>query len=184
MNVRRKLWCCTFVLFLILSISASTQGQKADRGAVRTMAEMKFATIPGLPTRTVGSVQSGDPAKGPFILLAKAATGCTIPWHWHSAAERLMIVRGVADVQMKDGKPVRLQAGAFAALPAHHVHQFRCEQDCVFYIDSDAAFDIHYVNGQGNEISAGKALTAVKETLRLVSRSRLSLRWQSGAIPK
>jgi len=164
MDVRRKLWWCTFALFLILSISASTQGQMADQGAARNVAEMKFATVPGLPTRAVGSVQSGDPAKGPFILLAKAAAGCTIPWHWHTGAERLMIVSGVADVEMKDGKPVRLQAGAFAALPAHHVHQFRCERDCVFYIDSDAAFDIHYVNGQGNEISAAEALKAVKET--------------------
>ncbi len=164
MNVQRKLWWCTFALFLILSISASTQGQMADRGAARNMAEMKFAMVPGLPTQTVGSVQSGDPAKGPFILLAKAAAGSTIPWHWHTGAERLMIVSGVADVEMKDGKPVRLQAGGFAELPARHVHQFRCEQECVFYLDSDAAFDIHYVDGQGKEISDAEALKAVKET--------------------
>ncbi len=153
-----------FALSLVLIISASTQGQMTGQMSARNMAEMKFATVPGLPTQTVGSVQSGDPAKGPFILLAKATAGSIVPWHWHTANERLMIVSGVADVEMKDGSPVRLQAGGFASLPAQHVHQFRCEQDCTFYIDSDGAFNIHYVNGQGTEISAAEALKAVNET--------------------
>ena len=164
MNFQNQLWWGILALSLVLVISASTQGQMADQMAARNMAEMKFAAIPGLPTQTVGSVQSGDPAKGSFILLAKTAAGSTIPWHWHTAAERLMIISGVADVQMKDGSPVRLEAGAFASLPARHAHQFRCERDCTFYLDSDGAFDIHYVNGQGTEISAAEALKAVNET--------------------
>jgi quercetin dioxygenase-like cupin family protein len=164
MKFQNQLWWGIFALSLVLIISASTQGQMAGQMTTRNMAEMKFATVPGLPTQTVGSVQSGDPAKGPFILLAKAAAGSTVPWHWHTANERLMIVSGAADVEMKDGNSVRLEAGGFAALPAQHVHQFRCERDCTFYLDSDGAFDIHYVNGQGTEISAADALKAVNET--------------------
>ncbi len=164
MKFQRQLLGGIFALFLVVFISASTQGQMAGQMAAQNMADMKFATVPGLPTQTVGSVQSGDPSKGPFILFAKAAAGSTIPWHWHTAAERLMIVSGAADVQMKDGNPVRLEAGGFASLPAQHVHQFRCERDCTFYLDSDGAFDIHYVNGQGTEISAAEALKAVNET--------------------
>jgi hypothetical protein len=49
-------------------------------------------------------------------------------------------------------------------MPSRHVHQFRCDQACTLYIYSDVAFDIHYVGGQGKEISPAEALKAVKET--------------------
>jgi quercetin dioxygenase-like cupin family protein len=75
-----------------------------------------------------------------------------------------MMVSGVATVQMKGEKPVTLKAGAFAMMPANHVHQFRCIENCVLYIYSDAAFDIHYVDEQGKEIAPAEALKAVKET--------------------
>jgi len=109
-------------------------------------------------------VQSGDPAKGPSIILAKVAAGCSIPWHWHTPNEHLMIVSGAARLEMKDGKPLTLQAGGFAMMPSRHVHQFRCDRPCVLYIYSDVALDIHYVDGKGKEISPAEALKAVKET--------------------
>jgi quercetin dioxygenase-like cupin family protein len=124
---------------------------------------MKFVTVPGLPACALNSVQSGDPTKGPSIILAKVATGCTIPWHWHTPNEHLMMVSGVARVEMKDVKPFTLRGGGFAMLPSRHVHQFRCDRDCLFYVYSDAAFDIHYVDGQGKEITPDEALKAVKE---------------------
>jgi hypothetical protein len=50
-------------------------------------------------------------------------------------------------------------------MPSHHIHQFRCSSGpCDLYISSDAAFDIHYVDAQGKEISPDEALKAVKET--------------------
>ena len=76
-----------------------------------------------------------------------------------------MMVSGVARMEMKDGKPLTLRAGGFAMMPGRHVHQFRCANSCVFYIYSDAAFDIHYVDGQGKEMTPGDALKAVKESL-------------------
>ena len=74
-----------------------------------------------------------------------------------------MIVSGVARVEEKDGKPVTLRQGGFALLSSRHVHQFRCTTACVLYVYSDVAFDIHYVDGQGKEISPDAALKAVKE---------------------
>ncbi len=74
-----------------------------------------------------------------------------------------MMVKGVAHVEMKDGKPLTLESGGYALMPSRHVHQFRCEKACSLYIYSDAAFDMHYVDAQGNEISAEDAL---KSTMR------------------
>ena len=151
-------------LMLLLSISAWSQDHDSTgQGVARNMAQMKFVTVPGLPTCAPGSVQSGDPSKGPSIILAKMAAGCIIPWHWHTPNEHLMVVSGVASAEMKGEKPVTLLAGGFAIMPSHHIHQFRAIKDCVLYVYSDAPFDIHYVDGQGNEISPDEALKAVKE---------------------
>jgi quercetin dioxygenase-like cupin family protein len=125
---------------------------------------MKFVMFPGMPTCASGSVQSGDPSKGPSILMATMKPGCVFPWHWHTPAEHLMMVTGTGHMEMKDGEPVTLKPGAFAMMPSHHVHQFRCERGCSLYVYSDAAFDMHYVDAQGNELSPADALKVVKET--------------------
>lgn len=149
---------------LALCLPQLAHGQvAAGASAARNMAEMKFATVPGLPTCTTGSVQTGDPAKEPFIILIKMATGCSIPWHWHTAGENLMIVSGTGRIEMKDGPSLTLRAGGFALLPSRHVHQFLCKNKCTFFFYSDGAFDIHYVDAQGTELSPDDALKAVKE---------------------
>ena len=132
--------------------------QAEENGMIRKMSDNQFAPVPGMPSCTTAAVETGDPSKGPAVLLAKATSGCLIPWHWHTPAETLMIVSGSAKMQMKDGKTDVLGAGSYALLPSKHVHQFTCMSTCVFFVMSDAAFDIHYVDGKGDEISADKAL--------------------------
>src|SRR5689334_15577046 len=146
MSTRYRLWWTVFCLLTLLIVVGSAGAQEMTAQAGTNMAAMKFVNIPPLPTCARGSVASGDPTKGPSIILAKAATGCVIPWHWHTPNEHVMIVSGVATLQMKDAKPVSLTAGAFALMPSHHAHQFRCVRTCALYIYSDAAFDIHYVD--------------------------------------
>jgi hypothetical protein len=75
-----------------------------------------------------------------------------------------MMVRGVAEVQPKDEKPFTLRPGGFALMPSRHVHQFRCTKGCTLFVHSDAAFDTHYVDPQGKELSPDDALKTVKET--------------------
>ena len=153
---------CLFTACLTLLVAASAHAQEMNSSG-RNVSGMKLTTIPGLPTCARGSVQNGDPAKGSSIIFAKIPTGCSIPWHWHTPTEHLIIVSGVARLDMKDAKSLTLRSGGFAMLPSHHVHRFRCQQTCALYIYSDVAFDIHYVNAQGNEIPPADALRAVKE---------------------
>ncbi len=135
----------------------------ATEPAARSMAEMKFGPIPPLPTCASGSVQNGDPAKGAFIVAIKLASGCTLPWHWHSAGEYLMIVSGKGRMEMKGGQATTIQAGSYVQLPARHVHQFPCKEKCTLFFYSDGTWDMHYVDAQGTEISPDDALKAVKE---------------------
>lgn len=49
---------------------------------------------------------------------------------------------------------------AYAMMPSKHVHQFTCTSACSAFVSSDAAFDIHYVEASGAEISSDAALAA------------------------
>lgn len=130
----------------------------ANHGTVQNIEDMKFGPVPGIPACSTGTVLNGNPANGPAILLAKADAGCTVPWHWHTPNEHLMMVKGVARLEMKDAKAITLRAGGYAMMPSKHVHQFHCSSTCVFYVHSDGAFDTHYVSKQGDEIPMEDAL--------------------------
>ena len=164
MPIRARWLGLVFALSWILSGSSFARAEEPVAAAVTlNAADMKFATPPGMPTCTTASVVSGDPATGPSILLAKSAAGCSIPWHWHTPNENLMIVSGTGSAQMKDGKAVALHAGAFAQMPSKHVHQFGCAKACMLYVFSDAAFDMHYVDAEGKDVSPDEALKKVHE---------------------
>lgn len=128
-------------------------------------ADMKFAGFPALPTCMKGAVVDGDPTQSASMIMAKLDAGCTIPWHWHTPTEHVMIVTGTARVQMKDGQPTTIRAGGYAMMPSHHIHHFACQTACTFFLYSDAKFDIHYVDPQGNEIAPEEALKPLKETV-------------------
>ena len=130
----------------------------------KNVADVQFVPFPGMPTCSSGAVVNGDPSKGPSIILAKLSAGCVFPWHWHTPTENLMLVSGTAHLQAKDGSEMTLLAGGFASMPSQHVHKFRCDTACTLYVSSDAAFDMHYVNAEGNELSPDDALKVVKET--------------------
>ena len=150
----------TVVCIYFAGLSASAQEMNSSG---RNVTEMKMTTIPGLPTCALGSIQSGNPTNAASIIFAKLPAGCSIPWHWHTPTEHVMIVSGVVRMDMKDAKSLTLRTGGFVMLPSHHVHQARCPQACSIYIYSDVAFDIHYVNAQGTEISPAEALKNVGE---------------------
>jgi quercetin dioxygenase-like cupin family protein len=149
---------------LVLAALACTLIARADDMVVlRKMAENKFAPMAGLPQCVSMAVESGDPSKGPSVIVFKGPAGCLIPWHWHTPTEQVMIVTGSAKLQMKDGgKTAVLGPGGYAMMPSKHVHQFTCASACSAFVISDAAFDIHYVDASGAEISADAALTKKK----------------------
>ena len=97
------------------------------------------------------------------MLLVKATPTCAVPWHWHTANEQLMVVSGQGKAEMKDGSPVMLRSGDYLSLPGKGVHQFTCVAACTMFISTDGAFDIHYDNASGKEISPDEAL---KKTLK------------------
>ena len=120
--------------------------------------KLEFITVPDMPACATAAILRGNPRSGPAWVLLKLASGCRVPWHWHTANESLVVISGRGTLAMKDGPPLRFAPGAYTSLPSHHVHQASCSRSCLLFNAADAAFDIHYVNATGEEISASKAL--------------------------
>jgi quercetin dioxygenase-like cupin family protein len=149
------------ILSLFMLASAG-YAQDSDAMTFASAAKSKFVNMPVLPQCLTVAVQRGDPGKGPSVLLLKFKAGCVVPWHWHTAAEGLMLVSGTGRAEMKGGgAPITMRAGDYAFLPGKSVHQFAAMTNVVMFDSPEAAFDIHYVDGSGNEIPPDKALRSV-----------------------
>jgi len=154
MTLRQK----CFAALVLLSLSTCGFAQSNDHPVSASAASAKFGTLPVLPSCLTFAVDRGDPTKGASVLLAKATNGCLIPWHWHTYSEQLMFVGGSAKVEMKDGQPAIMKKGDYVFLPGKHQHQFTCQADCQFFIVTEGAFDIHYMDNSGKEIPPEQAL--------------------------
>ena len=143
-------------------IALGTVPPAQENSMVYTAAvDSKFVNMPGIPSCLTIAVQHGDPSKGPSTMLLKFAAGCTVPWHWHTAGETLLMVSGHGKAEMKDGKPQDTKPGDYLYLPAKSVHQFTAITRMMLYDIPDGAFDIHYVDADGKEIPPDQALKDV-----------------------
>ena len=123
-------------------------------------ATSKFIKLQVAPQCMEASAQEGDPMKGAAVLLIKMQSGCVVPWHWHSANERLYMVSGRGKIEMKDHGAEVVAPSDYVFLAAKGIHQFTCTTTCTFFDVTDAAFDIHYVKADGSEIPPEEALKA------------------------
>ena len=156
--------------FLLLAVAAAVLAfgawaQSADESHVANTSQLKFGGAPYLPACLTMAPEHGDPSKGAFTLLLKFTSGCSVPMHWHTSAEELMLVSGSGKVLMQDGKSSTIDRGGFVYIPAKHPHAFTCATTCTAFLSGDAAFDIHYVDKSGKEIPAEQALSATKSSL-------------------
>ena len=119
---------------------------------------LEFTAIPDMPDCATGAVLRGDPRSEPSWVLLKLASNCRVPLHWHSVNEDMIVISGQGSIAMTDAPALEFVPGAFASLPAHHTHQANCKFECLLFASSDGPFDIHYVDANGEEISAGDAL--------------------------
>jgi quercetin dioxygenase-like cupin family protein len=138
---------------LIMPLAA----QGPDQMPYAAMASSKFVTLPVLPSCMTISAQRGDPMKGAAVLLLKFKSGCVVPWHWHTANENLMMVSGNGKSEMSGGAHT-MAMGDYLYLAGRQVHQFTCISSCLVFDLIDEAFDIHYVDKDGNEIPVEQAL--------------------------
>ena len=146
------------MLGVAVGVAESVPAYADDKAEIMTPETLKFTPIPDMPGCASAAILRGNPRSGPAWVLLKLASGCRVPWHWHTANETLVVISGRGTVEMKDGPPLPFVPGAYASLPSHHAHQASCSRACLLFNGADAAFDIHYVDASGEEISSGEAL--------------------------
>jgi quercetin dioxygenase-like cupin family protein len=142
----------------VLAIALPAAAKDPEPMIALSPQSLQYAQIPDMPACATAAILRGDPRSGPAWVMLKLDSGCKVPWHWHTANETLVVISGRGSLAMKDAPALRFAPGAYASLPSHHAHQATCSRTCVLFSGADAAFDIHYVDAKGEEISADKAL--------------------------
>lgn len=128
----------------------------------------KVLTIPAPDKASYDQMEGGDfgmlSLRGNILeqsgtFLSRMNPGAVAPWHWHSPTEEFVVVKGAVLVQLKGEKAIRLEVGGYTQLPANRIHRFRCDSDeeSIVFVVSDGAYDLHWVDEDGNEISEEEA---------------------------
>ena len=89
--------------------------------------QLKWGPCPPFLPRGCGiAVLHGDPAKDNLDVFLKVPAKSTIPLHWHTSAERMVLVAGELHVTYDEQKTAVLKQGTYAYGPAKHPHKGYC----------------------------------------------------------
>jgi quercetin dioxygenase-like cupin family protein len=85
----------------------------------------------------------GDPTKANADLFFKVPANAAIPEHWHTSAERMVLVAGELSVTYKGQAKVVLKPGMYAYGPAKLPHTASCAggASCVLFIAFESPVD-------------------------------------------
>ena len=93
------------------------------------------------------AVQSGDPSKGPSVLLMKFPKGLTIPPHIHTSDETVTIVSGSGVfgggelVDLKKG--TELASGSYISIPGKSPHWAVVKDELIMTVSLNLPADFH-----------------------------------------
>ena len=118
-------------------------------GAVKPLASIQFVADDDVKCLS-DAIETGDPESSASTLLLKATPGCTVPWHYHTAVEQLIVISGAVLTEMSDHPASLLLAGGFAVMASQVPHRFACQgkDECLMMVIFDRKYDIFW--GQGN----------------------------------
>ena len=96
-----------------------------------------------MPKGCAIAVLHGDPARPNADLFFKVPGGAAIARHWHTSAERMVLVSGELQVTYDGQAPVTLRPGMYAYGPARSPHRATCAPGdaCVLFIAFEAPVD-------------------------------------------
>jgi quercetin dioxygenase-like cupin family protein len=142
-----SLWCCLTVL------AGAPDAVRAEEPPKQTAVAFAFddpglkwdACPPLFPKGCEIAVLRGDPAKPNADIFYKIPPRYVIPHHWHTSAERMVLVAGELHVIYDGRDPVVLKPGMYAYGPAKAPHQGMCAGTgpCVLFIAFEAPVDAH-----------------------------------------
>lgn len=135
----------TFLLCLSYNQLANAQNDSSIEEAAQSVvvssknyASMEWMGCPP-PLDNEGcfiSVLQGDPSKPNSDVMFKLTAGASVPEHWHSSAERMLLVSGELHVTYKGEDTKILKGGDYAYGPSNKPHKAKCAdgEDCLLFI--------------------------------------------------
>ena len=140
--MRCSLWFCLGAVGCFASAQVAAQEQAVTRTA--RDADLKWGPCPPFLPKGCGiAVLHGDPAKDNVDVFLKVPSKSKIPLHWHTSAERMVLVAGELHVTYDGQKTAVLKAGTYAYGPAKRPHKAICASavPCVLFIAFESPLD-------------------------------------------
>jgi quercetin dioxygenase-like cupin family protein len=144
--MNRKVQRTAQLVILFLGLPASVTAQASKQGVAKPLSQVKFEQDGDVKCLT-SATENGDPTAGASTFILKATSKCAVPWHYHTAEEQLIVVRGSVLTEMDGMSSTTLGPGGFAMMPSKKRHEFSCESKggCTLFVTFDRAYDIFWV---------------------------------------
>lgn len=134
---------CSLSLFNTFS-QAQTPPAEQAMAISADDAQLKWGPCPPfLPKGCAIAVLHGDPAKDNVDVFFKVPAKSNIPLHWHTSAERMILVSGELHVTYDGQKTAVLKPGMYAYGPAKRPHHGVCASTvpCILFIAFESPLD-------------------------------------------
>lgn len=134
------------VIVLLVSPLAMADKPATDPALAYTFKDpsLKWGPCPPfIPKGCEIAVVHGDPAKPNVDVFFKVPGNFTIPEHWHTSAERMVLVSGELKVTYQGQAATTLKPGMYAYGPPKVAHQATCAKGdpCVLFIAFESPLD-------------------------------------------
>ena len=141
----RKLRYFAVFMTLALTLMVTALAQTSKQGTAKPLSALKFEQDEDVPC-LMSALETGDPATGATTFMIKAPPKCLVRWHYHTAEEHLIVIRGAVLTEMEGMSPTLLESGGFAMMPGKAKHQFSCQSnnECVMIVSFDRPYDIFW----------------------------------------
>ena len=128
----------------VLSSSAQDSGQETAIAHSADDPQLEWGPCPEfMPEGCSIAVLQGDPAEPNADVFFKVPGKAEVPEHWHTSAERMVLVSGEMQVTYRGQDPQVLEPGMYAYGPSKHPHEATCisTAPCVLFIAFESPVD-------------------------------------------
>ena len=134
------------VPILLTAALVAAPAAAGDKAFVRTVdsPQLEWGPCPEFMPEGCGiAVLQGDPAQRNADIFFRLQGNTTAPYHWHTSAERMVLISGELHVDYDGQEPVVMRPGTYAYGPARlpHVAACKSEEACVLFIAFEQPVD-------------------------------------------
>lgn len=135
-------------LFFLLLISGSLYAQESnsEHSEMKTHTDKDLVWGPCpefMPEGCNIAILHGEPSEENVDVFFKVPANTVVPNHYHTSAERMILVAGEMEVTYEGEEPRLLKEGSYAYGPAEKPHMARCLDSgpCVLFIAFEEPLD-------------------------------------------